>query len=161
VLRARDASLDGVVPKVAKRCYYQARTCSTSMATLVIASVSPAAVLVRCVPQLLKESNGHHPGLDSLVGQPYRARLVLGPNWRGVAVEVGVLSVAATGRGPGCHAATMSHTICAGFLCVPLNSRVGSAVEHATVVVAGWVAWRCARNVGKVDTSAEVESRVT
>jgi hypothetical protein len=141
---ARDAGLDGVVPKVANRCCSQVRTCATSMWAPVIATVSPAAVVARCVRQLLKESNGHHPVLGAPVVLLCRAKMVLGLRWRGVAVAVAVLSVVSRRRGPGCHAANMSHATCVGFLCVPLNSRVGSAVEHATVVVADWVAWRCA-----------------
>jgi hypothetical protein len=86
----------------------------------------------------------------------------LGLSWRGVAVEVGLLSVVARRRCPGCHVANTSHALCLGFLCGPLNSRVGSASEHPTVVFAGWVAWRRrACNVRTVDTSTEVESGVT
>jgi hypothetical protein len=58
-----------------------------------------------------------------------------------VAVDMGLLSVMATRRGPGLHPANTSHAICLGFLYGPLNSLVGSAIEHATVVFAGWVAW--------------------
>jgi hypothetical protein len=87
--------------------------------------------------------------------------MVLRLSRRGVAVEVDLLSVAATGRRPGCHAAKMSHAICVGFLCGPLNSQVCSAIELATVVSAGWVALRRAYNVRNVDTSVQVEARVT
>jgi hypothetical protein len=87
--------------------------------------------------------------------------MVLGLSWCGGAAEVGLLSVAATGRGLGCHAANTSHAICVRFLRGPLNSRVGFAIEDATVVVAGWVAWRRVCNARKVDTSAQFESRVT
>jgi hypothetical protein len=86
---------------------------------------------------------------------------VLGLSCRGVAVEIGLLSVVASRRGPDCHAENMSRAICVVFLCGPLNCRVGSAVEHTTVVFAGWVAWRRVHNLGKFDTSAEVESPVT
>jgi hypothetical protein len=50
---------------------------------------------------------------------------------------------------------------CVGVLCGPSNSRVGSAVGRATVVLAGWDAWRRACDVRKVDTSTQVEARVT
>jgi hypothetical protein len=146
-VRARDAGLDGVVPKVAKFCFYQVRTCATSMEAPAIASVAPVAVFADCVPQPLKVSSGYRPVLGSLVGELCRAKLVLGPSWRGVAVEVGLLSVVATCRAPGCHAANMSHAMGIGVRCGPLNSRVGSAMRHATVVVAGLVAWRPAFNV--------------
>jgi hypothetical protein len=128
---------------------------------LVIASVALVAAVVGYVRLPLKVSNRHHPVLGSLVGELGRAKMVLGLSWYGVAVEVGFLSVVATGRGPGCHAANMSHAIRGGFLCGPLNSRVGSAIQHATVVFAGWVAYRRACNVRRVDTSAQVEVRVT
>jgi hypothetical protein len=161
-VRAReDAGLDGVVPKVAKRCCSQGRTCATSIEVLGIASVAPVAVFPACVLQPLKLSNGYHPALGSPVVLLGRAKMVFGPSWRGVAVEVGLLSVVATRRGPGCHAANMSHSICVRFLRGPLNFRVGSAIEHATVVFAASVAWRRVRNVRKVDTSAQVEARVT
>jgi hypothetical protein len=68
VVRARDVGLDGVVPKVAKRCCHQVRTCVTSMEALVIASVALVAVVAEYVRQPLKVSNGHHPVLGSLVG---------------------------------------------------------------------------------------------
>jgi hypothetical protein len=86
--------------------------------------------------------------------------MVLGLSWCGGAAEVGLLNVAATGRGPGCHAANMSYAICGGFLCGPLNCLAGSAIQQATVVSAGWVAWRRACNVRRVDASAQVEVRV-
>jgi hypothetical protein len=82
-------------------------------------------------------------------------------SWRGVAAEVGLLSVAATAHGPGCHAENTTHAVSGGFLCGPLNFRVGSAIEHATDVSVGWVAWRGAWNVRRVDASAQVESRVS
>jgi hypothetical protein len=85
---------------------------------------------------------------------------VSGLSWCGGAAEVGLLSVAATGRGPGCHAANTSLESCVGFLRGPLNSRAGCAIEDTTVVVAGWVAWRRVCNAGKVATSAQLESRV-
>jgi hypothetical protein len=157
---ASEVDLDGVVPKIAKGCCcYQVRTCATSMEALVIASDALVAVVAGYVRQPLKVSNGRHHFLGSLVGQLGRAKMVLGLSWRGVAVEVGLLGVAAMRRGPGCHAAKMSHAICVRFLCGLLNSRVGSAIEHATVVVAGWVAWRRAGNVRQVDAKAQVESR--
>jgi hypothetical protein len=71
--------------------------------------------------------------------------MVLGLSWRGVAVQVGLLNVVATSPGPGCLAANTSHAICVGFLGGPSNSRVGA---HATVVFAGWVAWRRSCSVG-------------
>jgi hypothetical protein len=72
--------------------------------------------------------------------------MVLRPSWRGVAVEVGLLRVVARRRGRGCHgrgchAANMGQASCVGFLCAPLNSRLGSALEHATVALAGGVAY--------------------
>jgi hypothetical protein len=85
--------------------------------------------------------------------------MVLQMSWRGVAADVGLLSAVATPRGPGCHAANMSHVIYTGFLCGLLNFLAGSAIERATVVFAGWVAWRRACNVRKGDTS-KVEVRV-
>jgi hypothetical protein len=66
-VRARDAGLDGVVPKIAKRRRYQVRTCTTSMEALVIASVALVAVLAGCVLQPLKVSNGYHGVLGSFV----------------------------------------------------------------------------------------------
>jgi hypothetical protein len=140
-VRASDVGPDGVVPKGAKRCYYQVRTCATSMEALVIASVALVAAFAGCVLQSLKVTSGCHPVLGSPVVLLCRAKMVLGLSWCGGAVEVGLLRVAATGRGPGCHAANTSHAICVGFLRGPLNSRVGSAIEDATVDVAGWVAW--------------------
>jgi hypothetical protein len=83
--------------------------------------------------------------------------MVSGLSCRGLVAEVGLLSVAATACGPGFYAANMSHTKCGGFLCGPLNSLVGSAKEHATVVSAGCVAWRRACNKGC--TSAQIEVR--
>jgi hypothetical protein len=127
----------------------------------VIASVAQVAVFVGCVLEPLKVSNGHYPVLGALVCELCLAKMVLGLRWRGVAVEGGLLYVVATGRGPGFHGASTSHAICARFLCGPLNSRVGSAIEHAAVVVVGWVAWRRACNVRKIHPSAKVESRVT
>jgi hypothetical protein len=159
-VRARNAGLGGVVPKVSKRCCCQVRTCATSTKVLGIASVAQVAVFAGCVLQLLKVSNGHHPVLGSLVVLLCRAKMVLGPSWRGVAVEVGLLSVVATRRGPGCHAANMSNVIFLRFLRGPLNSRVDSAIQHATVVFAASVAWRRVRNVRKIETSAQVEARV-
>jgi hypothetical protein len=159
-VRARDAGLHGVLPKVAKRFCSQVRTCATSEEALVIASVAPVAVFAGCVLEPLKVSNGHHPVLCALVDQLCRAKMVLRLSRRGVAVEVGLLSVAARDRGPGCHAANMSLAICVGFLCGPLSSRVGSAIEHATVVVGDWVAWRRICNVRKIDSSAQVKARV-
>jgi hypothetical protein len=111
----------------------------------VIASIVRVAAFAGYVRQSLKVSSGYRPALGSLVGELDRAKMVLRPSWRGVAVEVGVLSVVARRRSPGCHAANMSHAIRVGFLCVPLNSRVGS---HATVVFALWIAWRRACSVG-------------
>jgi hypothetical protein len=143
VVHARDAGLDGVVPKVAKRCCSLVRTCAISMEALVIASIALVAVFPDYVLQPLSVSNGHHLVLGSLVVLLCRARRVLGlSRCGGVAVEVGLLSVVATGRGPGFYAANTSHAICVGFLCDPLNSRVGSAIEHATVAFARSVAWR-------------------
>jgi hypothetical protein len=113
----------------------------------VIASVALVAVFAGYVRQPLKVSNGQHPVIGSLVVELCRAKMVLGLGWRGVAVQVGLLNVVATSPGPGCDAANTSHSICVGFLCGP-NSRVGSAFEHATVVVAEWVAWRRACSVG-------------
>jgi hypothetical protein len=127
----------------------------------VIASVAPVAVFAGCVLSPLKVSNGHHPVLGSLVGELCRAKMVLRLSQHGVAVEVGLLNVAARDRGPGCHASNTSHAICVGFLGGPLNFRVGSAIVRATVVFAGSVAWRCAGNVQKIDPSAQVVSRVT
>jgi hypothetical protein len=63
--------------------------------------------------------------------------------------------------GPGVHAVNTSHAICVEVPCGPLNSRVGSAVGRATVVLAGWYAWRRACDVRKIDNSAQVEARVT
>jgi hypothetical protein len=117
----------------------------------VIASVAQVAVFAGYVLLPLKVSNGNHV-LGSPVALLCRAKMVLGLTWRGVSVEVGLLSVVATGRGPGCHAANMSHAICVAFLCGPLNSLVGSAIEHATDVFAGWVAWRRVCNVRKDDS---------
>jgi hypothetical protein len=142
-VRARDVGLDGVVPKVANRV----RISATSLEALVNASVALVAVFAVYVRQPQKVSNGQHPVLGSLVVELCRAKMVLGLSWFGVAVEVGLLSVVATGRGPGCCAANTSHAACVGFLCGPLNSRAGSATEQATVVSAGWVAWRRAFNV--------------
>jgi hypothetical protein len=68
--------------------------------------------------------------------------MVLALSWCGGAAEVGLLNVTDMGRGPGCHAENTTHVVSGGFLCGPLNSRVGSAIVHATVVSAGWVAWR-------------------
>jgi hypothetical protein len=162
VVRARDAGLDGVEAKIAKRCCSQVRTGATSMEALVIASVAPVAVVAGCVLQPLKVSNGHHTVLGSLVVLLCRAKMALRLSWCGVAVEVGLLNVVATRHGPGCQAANLSHAICVAFLCGgQLNSRVGSAIEHATVVAAGWVAWRRACNVRKVDSNAQLESLVT
>jgi hypothetical protein len=146
-VRARDMGLDGVVPKIAKCCCCQVRTCATSMEALVIASVVPVAVFAGCVLEPLKVSNGHQPVLGCLIGEFCPAKMVLGLSWRGEAAEVGLWSVVARHRGPGCHAANMSHVICLGFLCGPLNSRVGSAIENVTVVFAGWVAWRLVFNI--------------
>jgi hypothetical protein len=146
-----DVGLDGVVPKVAKRCCYQVRTCATSIEALVIASVVLVVDFAGCVRQPLKASNGHDPVLGSLVVSLCHAKMVLGPKWRGVAVETGLLCVVARGHCPGCHAANTSHAVCVGLLSGPLNSRVGSAIENATVVSAGWVAWRRARNVRRVE----------
>jgi hypothetical protein len=157
VVGGRDAGLDGVVSKIAKRCCYEVRACATSKEALVTASVAPVAVFAGYVLPPLKESNGHHLVLGSLVVLLCRAKMALGLRWRGVAVEVGLLSVVARRHGPGFHAANTSHGICVGFLCGPLNFRVGTAIEHATVVFAGRVAWRRACNVGKVDTSAQLE----
>jgi hypothetical protein len=126
------------------------------MEVLVIASVAPVAVFAGYVLQPLKVSSGYRPVLGSLVVLLCRAKMVLGLSWCGVAVEVGLLSVVARRRGPGCHAANTSHAICVGFLCVPLNFRVGS--ERATVVFAGWVAWRRSCNVRKVDSNAQLSS---
>jgi hypothetical protein len=149
VVRAReDAGLDRVVPKVAKHCCCLVRTCATSIGALVIASAAPVAVFAGYVLQPLNLSSGHHPVHSSLVVLLCRAKMVLGLSRSGVAVEVGLLSVVARRRGPACHAANTSRAICAGFLCGPLNS----AIENATVVFAGWVAWRRVRNVRKVDT---------
>jgi hypothetical protein len=141
VVRGRDADLDGVVPKIAKLCCYQVRTCATSMEALVIASVAQVAAFAGYVLPPLKESNGHHPVLGSLVVLLCRAKMALRLSWRGVAVEVGLVSVVARRHGPGFHAANTSHAICVGFLCGPLNFRIGSAIEHATVVSPGWVAY--------------------
>jgi hypothetical protein len=159
-VRAKPVGLDGVVPEIAKRCCYQVRICATSMEALLIASVAPVAVSAGCVLQPLKVSSVYRPVLGSLVGLLYRATRVLVPSCRVVAGAVGLLSEAATGHGPGCHAANMSNAICVGFLRGPLNFGVGSAIEDATVVVAGWVAWRRVCNAGKVDPSAQLESRV-
>jgi hypothetical protein len=74
---------------------------------------------------------------------------------------LGLSSLAATSPGPGIHAVNMSYSICVGVLRGPLNSRVGSAVGRAAVVLAGWDAWRRACDVRKVDTRAQVEARVT
>jgi hypothetical protein len=112
------------------------------MEALVIANDAEVVVFPGCVRQPLMVSNGNHPVLGSLVVEPCRAKMMLGLSWCGVAAAVGLLSAVATRRGPGCHAANLSHVIYIGFLCGLLNSRVGSAIEHATVVSAGWVAWR-------------------
>jgi hypothetical protein len=58
--------------------------------------------------------------------------------------------VGATRRGAGFQTANMNHAICVGFLRGPLNFRVGSAIENATVVVADWVAWRRVCNVRRL-----------
>jgi hypothetical protein len=108
----------------------------------VIASVVLVAVFARYVRPSLNLSNGHYLVLGSLVGKLCRAKLVSGPSCHVIAVDVGFLSLAATRPGPGCHAANTSHAICVRFLYGPLNSLVGSAIEHAIVVFAGWVAWR-------------------
>jgi hypothetical protein len=158
-VRARDMGLDGAVPKIAKRCCCQVRTCAASMEALVIANVAPVAVFAGCVRQPLKVANGHHHVLGSLVGKLCRAKGVLGSSWRGAAAEVGLLSAVAKHRFPGCLATNTSHAICVWFLCGPLNSRVGSAIELATVVFVGWVAWCRACNVRKVDTSVQGEAR--
>jgi hypothetical protein len=114
------------------------------MEALVIASVVPVAVFAGYVLQPLTVSSGYRPVRGSLVFLLCRAKMVLGQRGRGVAVEVGVLSVAARRRGPGCHAANTSHAICLEFLCGPSNSQVGSsAIEHA-----GRVAWLRACSVG-------------
>jgi hypothetical protein len=139
---ATDADLDGVVPKFAKRCCYQVRTCAISMEALVIANDAEVVVFPGCVRQPLMVSNGYHPVLGTLVVEPCRAKMMLGLSWCGVAVEVGLLSLAAAARGAGFHAPNMCHAICGPLNCGPLNCLAGSAIEHATVVSAGWVAWR-------------------
>jgi hypothetical protein len=135
------------------------------MEALVIANVAPVAIDEGFVRQPLKKSNGHCHVLGSLVDLLCRAKMVLQLRWCGVAVEVGLLSVVATHRGPGCHTANTSHASCVGFLCGPLNSRVGSAIEnaieHATVGFANWGAWRRVCNVRRVDSNTQVEPRVT
>jgi hypothetical protein len=68
VERGRDAGLDGVVPKIAKHCRYEVRTCATSIEALVIASVAPEAVVAGYVLQTLNIAKEHHPVLGSLVG---------------------------------------------------------------------------------------------
>jgi hypothetical protein len=110
------------------------------MEALVIA-IAPAAVFAGHIRQPLKVSNGYRPVLGSLVGLLCRAKMALPLSWRGVAVEVGLLSAVATGRGPGCHAANMSRAIRVVYLRGLLNSRLGSAIQHATVVFGGCVAW--------------------
>jgi hypothetical protein len=152
-VRASDAGLDGAVAKIAKRCCSQVRTCATSKEALVTASIAPVADFAGYVLPPLKKSNRHHLVLGSLVVLLCHAKMVLRLSWRSVAVEFGVLSVVATRHGPGCLAANMSHSICIGFLCGPLNSRVDYAIEHATAVFAGWVAWRRACNLRKVDST--------
>jgi hypothetical protein len=160
VVPAREAGLDGVVPKVAKRCCYQVRTCATLMEALVIASVASVAVFAGRVLPPLKQTHGHRPVLRSVIVLLCRAKIVLGVSWCGVAVEVDLLSAVAKHGAAGCHAANTSHAICVGFLRGPLNSRVGSAIEHAIVVFADWVAWRRVCNA-KGLTQAQVESQVT
>jgi hypothetical protein len=130
------------VPKIAKRCCYAVQSCATSMEALVIANVAPVAVFAGYFRGRLKVSNGHHPVLCSLVCQLVRAKMGLRLSRRGVAREVGLLSVMATRRGPDFYAVSTSHAICVGYFHGPLNSRVDSAIEHATAVFAGWVAWR-------------------
>jgi hypothetical protein len=115
----------------------------------VIASVALVAVFGGCVLQPLKVSSGYRPVLGPLVGLLCRTTRVLGPSCRVVAVAVGLLSEAATDRGPGCHAVNTNHAICVGFLRGLLNSRVGSAIEHATVDFACSVAWRRVCKAGK------------
>jgi hypothetical protein len=117
------------------------------MEALVIASDAQVAVVAGCAPQALKVSNGHYPVLGYVAVELCRAKMLLGLSWHGVAADVGLLSLAATARGPGFHAANMSHAIGVGVLCGPLNFRIGFDIEHATVVFAGWVAWRRACNV--------------
>jgi hypothetical protein len=108
----------------------------------VIANVAQVAAFPGWVVQPLKLSNGHYPVLGYLAVELCRAKMMLGLSWHDVAADVGLLSAVATRRGPGCHAANMSHVVDIGFLCGLLNSQVGSAIERATVVSAGWVAWR-------------------
>jgi hypothetical protein len=82
-------------------------------------------------------------------------------SWRGVATEVGLLSVVAKHRFPGCLAANMRHATWGAFLGGLSNSQVGSAIEHPIFVFAGWVAWRRVCNVQKVDVNARGKSRAT
>jgi hypothetical protein len=102
-VRARNVGLEGVVRKIANRGCYRVQTCAIAMEAPVIASVARVAVVAGYFRERLKVSNGHHPVFGALVVELCRTKMVLRLSRRGVAVEVDLLSVAATGRRPGCH----------------------------------------------------------